>query len=114
MMHELAICESLLGVIEEQAKTQHFCRVCRVRLEIGPFSGVETEALRFGFDVVTKGSIADGAELEIIIPEGRAWCHDCNTTVTLTDRLAGCPLCGGASLQITGGKELRIKDLEVE
>lgn len=113
-MHELAICESLLSVIEEQAETQNFRRVHRVRLEIGPFSGVETEALRFSFDVVVKGSIAEGAELEISVPEGRAWCLACNTTVTLTDRLAGCPLCGGTSLQITGGKELRIRDLEVE
>lgn len=113
-MHELAICESLLGVIEDTAKAQSFCRVTRVRLEIGPFSGVELEALRFGFDVVTKDSVADGAALDIIETEGKAWCFDCNEAVTITDRTAGCPSCGSFHLQVTGGKELRIKDLEVE
>jgi len=113
-MHELAICESLLGVIEEQAKAQDFRRVTRVRLEIGPFAGVEVEALRFGFDVVTKGSLAEDAALEIIGTEGKAWCFDCNEAAALADRLQGCPRCGGFHLQVTGGKELRIKDLEVE
>lgn len=113
-MHELAICESLLGVIEDTAKAQNFRRVTRVRLEIGPFSGVEIEALRFGFDVVTKGSLVDGAALDIVALEGKAWCFACNEAVTITDRAEGCPRCGSFHLQVTGGKELRIKDLEVE
>jgi hydrogenase nickel incorporation protein HypA/HybF len=113
-MHEMSICESLLDMIEEQAKAQAFTRVRRVRLEVGPFSGVEPEALRFGFDVVTNGTLAEGAALEIIATEGKAWCPDCNQAVTLTDRLDGCPCCGGVRVQVTGGKELRIKDLEVE
>jgi hydrogenase nickel incorporation protein HypA/HybF len=113
-MHELSICESLLGVIEDQAKAQDFARVTRVRLEIGPFSGVEAEALRFGFDVVTKGTLAEDAALEIIETEGKAWCFDCQEAVTIASRIEGCPRCGGFHLQVTGGKELRIKDLEVE
>lgn len=113
-MHELAICESLLGLIEETAKAQDFRRVTRVRLEVGPFSGVEIEALRFGFDVVARGSLAEAAALDIIVTEGKAWCLDCNNAVALADRLEGCPVCGGYQLQVTGGKELRIKDLEVE
>lgn len=113
-MHELSICESLLGVIEDQAKAQDFRRVMQVRLEIGPFSGVEVEALRFSFDMVTKGTLADGAGLEIIETEGKAWCFGCNEAVTITSRIEGCPNCGSFHLQVTGGKELRIKDLEVE
>ena len=113
-MHELAICESLLGLIEETAKAQDFHRVTRVRLEVGPFSGVEIEALRFGFDVVARGSLAEAAALDIVVTEGEVWCFDCNNAVALADRLEGCPKCGGYQLRVTGGKELRIKDLEVE
>jgi hydrogenase nickel incorporation protein HypA/HybF len=112
-MHELSICESLLGVIEEQAREQDFIRVTCVRLEIGPFSGVELEALRFGFNVVARGTLAEGARLDIIETEGTAWCFDCNEGVTVANRVDGCPRCGGFHLQVTGGKELRIKDLEV-
>jgi hypothetical protein len=60
-MHEMSICENILDVLKEQARAQKFDTVKRVSLEIGPLSGVEIEALKFGFDVVMRDSIADGA-----------------------------------------------------
>ncbi|CAO3427028.1 hydrogenase maturation nickel metallochaperone HypA [Azospirillum doebereinerae] len=113
-MHEMAICESLLLAMEESGRANAFTRVRRVRLEIGRFAGVEIEALRFGFDVVTRGSLAEGAELVIEEVPGRGWCFTCNATVPLDHRLASCPSCGGDRLQPSGGTEITIKDLEVE
>ena len=69
-MHEMSICEGILTVMEEQASIQQFKRVISVWLEIGPLAGVEIEALRFGFDVVTRNSLAEGARLEIIEMSG--------------------------------------------
>ena len=113
-MHEMSICEGILQVMEEQAIAQQFTRVKAVRLEIGPLSGVELEALRFGFEVVTRESLADGAELEIIEMPGTAWCLNCAKGVPIQQRFDACPDCGSYELQITGGDELRIKDLEVD
>lgn len=112
-MHEMAICESILGIIKEQARTQNFARVERVCLEIGPFSGVEIEALKFGFDVVTRNSLAEGAKLEILEPPAEAWCMACAKAVPVRERFDACPDCGSHQLQITCGEELRIKELEV-
>ena len=69
-MHEMSLCESIMQIIEDEAQRQGFERVIRVRLEIGRLSGVEIEAMRFGFDAVTRDSLADGAELEIIEAAG--------------------------------------------
>lgn len=113
-MHEMALCESILQIIEEEARAQGFVRVKRVRLEAGPLSGVEPEALRFGFDAVTRGSLAEAATLEIIEAPGEAWCFSCGRTVIIESRGSPCPACGGWLLQVTGGEQLRIKDLEVE
>ena len=113
-MHEMSLCESILGVIEQQAVAQSFARVNRVRLEIGPLAGVETEALRFSFDVVTRGSIAEGAVLEIIEPPIAAWCMQCGEPVEVRQRHDACPRCASHQVQITGGDELRIKDMEVD
>ncbi len=112
-MHEMSICQSIVGILEEHAARQHFSKVLKVRLEIGCFGGVEPEALRFGFEAVTHGTVADGAALEIVDLPGRAWCFECSKAFPVTDRLADCPDCRGAQLSITGGDELRIKDLEV-
>ncbi|MBP2301074.1 hydrogenase maturation nickel metallochaperone HypA [Azospirillum picis] len=113
-MHEMALCESLLQSMEEAGRSHGFSRVRKVRLEIGRFAGVETEALRFGFDVVMRGSLAEGAELEVLEVAGQGWCFDCNDTVALEERLAPCPRCGGHRLHPNGGTGMTIKDLEVE
>ena len=113
-MHEMAISESILGILEDEARRQHYARVNRVRLEIGALAGIETEALRFSFDVVTKGTLAENAVLEIIGLDGQAWCLPCERSVPIGQRYDACPLCGGRALQVTGGEEMRIKDLEVD
>ena len=112
-MHEISLCESVLRVIEDQAAAQDYRTVETVRLEVGVLAGVEIDALRFGFDVVMKGSIAEDARLEIIAVEGRAWCPHCAKDVAIQRRFDACPECGGHRLQINGGDELRIKELEV-
>ncbi|MEW5963590.1 MAG: hydrogenase maturation nickel metallochaperone HypA [Pseudomonadota bacterium] len=113
-MHEMALCESIRCTLEEQSRLQRFSRVARVCLEVGPLSGVEVEALRFGFDVVMRGSIADGALLEIIECSAHAWCMQCADVVPIKARYDACSRCGSHQLQVTAGEELRIKELEVE
>jgi hydrogenase nickel incorporation protein HypA/HybF len=113
-MHEMALAESILTTLEEQARTHDYKRVKVVRLEIGPLAGVETEALRFSFDVVVKGTLADGARLDIDTDPARAWCLACGKLVVVAARYDPCPDCGGHQLQITSGTELRIKELEVD
>jgi hydrogenase nickel incorporation protein HypA/HybF len=113
-MHEMSLCESVLRMLEDHAVQQGYRRVKTVWLEIGALSGVEPEAMRFGFDVVMSGTLADGARLEIVHVPGQAWCMSCAKTVTVQQRFDACPDCGGYQLQVTGGEELRVKELEVE
>lgn len=112
-MHELSLSQGMVGIIEGQAAIHDFSRVFKVRLEIGVLSCVEPEALTFCFDTVTRGTLAEGARLEILTVPGRAWCRDCDVAVPIGRRVEPCPQCGGYRLQIQAGDEIRIKDLEV-
>ncbi len=112
-MHEMSICEGIRGVIEDQARAHNVTRVTRVRLEIGRFAGVELDALDFAFEVVMRGSVAEGAALAVIQLPGRALCYDCMKPVEINHRLDPCPDCGGGKLMPQEGDEMRIKDLEV-
>ncbi|MES9963433.1 MAG: hydrogenase maturation nickel metallochaperone HypA [Candidatus Sedimenticola sp. 20ELBAFRAG] len=112
-MHEMSLCEGILQVLEDNAKEQGYSRVKTVWLEIGELSGVEIEAMRFGFDAVMRNSLADGAKLEIIRLPGQAWCMQCAKNVVVKQRFDECPDCGSYQLQVTGGDEMRIKELEV-
>lgn len=97
-MHELSLCENVREVLEEHALANALTRVTRVRLAIGRFSCVEKPALAFAFEAVMRGSVAQGAVLEIIEVPGRALCLDCGRDVELEERFAPCPACHGDTL----------------
>ena len=113
-MHELSLCEGILQILEDSAKAQGFTTVKSVWLEIGSLAGVEQSALEFNFDIVTKGSLASNATLNIINLPGTAWCMQCADSVDVSQRFDACPQCGSYQLQVTGGEEMKIKELEVE
>lgn len=113
-MHEMSLTEGILRILEEQAEAQGYHRVKTVWLEIGALSTVDPEALRFCFEAIRGGTLADGARLEIARMPGQAFCMTCAKTVTVRQRYDSCPECGGESLQVTGGNEMRIMELEVE
>lgn len=110
----MSLCESIVQILEEQAQLQHYSRVKTVRLAVGRFAGVEHAALRFGFEVVTRGTLAEQAHLDIIDLPGQIRCLACGATATVPARYDPCPACGSHQVQITGGTELNIKELEVE
>ena len=113
-MHEMSLCEGIMRIIEDEARNKAFAKVKTVRLEIGALSHVEPEALKFCFDAVALHGLAAGAALEIVATPGTAWCLTCSKSVAISQRYDPCPQCGGYQLQVTGGEEMRITELEVE
>jgi hydrogenase nickel incorporation protein HypA/HybF len=113
-MHEMALAEGILQLVEETAQREHAQRVKLVVLEIGQLSTVEADALKFCFDAVTKGSIASGAALEIVRVPGVGWCMECAATLPMQELFGACPQCGGYQMQATGGTEMRVKEIEID
>ena len=113
-MHEMSLAENVLQIIEDSARTQNFRRVRCVTLEIGQLAAVEPDAMRFCFDAVTSGSIAEGARLEIIETPGEGRCTACGKTVAMHETYGLCPECGSPRLQVITGNRMQVKNLEVE
>lgn len=112
-MHEMSLAEGVLQLIEDAARREQFSRVTTVWLEIGQLAGVEVEAMKFCFDAVVRDSIAAGARLEIVATPGSGWCMQCAQSVPMSEAYAACPQCGGQQVQVTGGTEMRVRELEV-
>jgi hydrogenase nickel incorporation protein HypA/HybF len=113
-MHEMSLCEGVVGLIQDEARKQAFSRVKAIVLEIGALGLVEPEAMLFCFEAVSRGTIAEGAKLVIERPPGAGWCLDCAETVPLAERFGACPICGRYGVQMTSGDQLRVRELEVE
>jgi len=112
-MHEMSLAEGMLQLVEDGARRNDATAVKTVWLEIGALSQVEVDALRFCFDAVTRGSLAEGSRLEILTRPGLAWCMPCGDRVPMTLRGDGCPHCGSHPLQVLQGEGMRITEIEI-
>jgi len=113
-MHELAIAQSLLDVIEREVQKHEGGRVAKVKLRIGEFAGVVKEALEFSFDIIKQGTIAAAAELDIEVIGLRKRCATCDETFdSAGDFDLSCPQCH-APVDIVSGREMQIEYIELE
>ena len=112
-MHEVALAEGVLRIVEDAARANAAAHVRTVWVELGALAHVEPDALAFCFDAVIRGSVAEGAKLEIMRTAGVAWCLPCGARVALARLGDACPDCGSHQLQILEGEEMRVREIAV-
>jgi len=108
-MHELSLAESIVEIVTERTDA---ARVRRIRVEVGRSLAVVPEALRFCFEVVSRGSPLEEATLEVDEIPVSGWCAACDWEGILDGPVPLCPRCTGA-MEIRSGMELRIREVEV-
>ncbi|MBI3481147.1 MAG: hydrogenase maturation nickel metallochaperone HypA [Nitrosomonadales bacterium] len=113
-MHEMSLAESVLQLIEDEARNQGFSRVKTVCLEIGQLACVEKESMRFCFDAVVHGSIAERAQLEIIETAGQGICASCALEQPIVALHEACSNCGSHEIRVICGDAMRVIELVVE
>ena len=111
-MHELSIMTEALRMAVDAAQSAGATRVRKLRLRIGSLSGVVPDALRFAFDVVCHGTMAEGATLEIEAVPAACWCATCRAEFDCADFFNECPRCHRVSGELQRGRELDIADVE--
>ena len=105
--------QSALDAIRQQAVKHGATRVSRIVLRIGTLAGVDIDALRFAYEALTPGGLADGAVLEIESVPARAYCATCQAEFGAgRGFIFECPHCHAFSGEIRAGRELGIARLE--
>ena len=112
-MHEVALAEGMLRIVADAAARNAAACVHTVWVELGALAHVEPQALRFCFDAVARGTVAEGAALEIATTPGVAWCMPCAAQVALARLGDACPSCGSHQLQVIAGEEMRVKEIGI-
>lgn len=108
-MHELAIVQQVLEIVEEACAGRP---VRRVVLEIGKLSAVLPDAVRFCFEVAVEGTAMEGAQLDIVETPGAGRCRRCGAVVALERPFGRCA-CDCTDLEWISGEELKIREMEV-
>jgi hydrogenase nickel incorporation protein HypA/HybF len=108
-VHELGITQEIVAIAAEHSRG---ARVARVIVEIGRFTAVLPDAVRFCFDLCSEGTAVEGATLVIVEVPGRGSCRRCGLE-QLFDQPVGLCSCGSMDIEWTGGDELRVQRVEV-
>ncbi len=113
-MHELSLVASVFDILEEKARDHGASRVTAVVLRVGRMSGVVPDLLESAFDSFKKGTLAEGARLEIVIVPVKLRCPDCGGASVREDTDFSCAACGSRRVEIVEGREIVVEKIELE
>jgi hydrogenase nickel incorporation protein HypA/HybF len=113
-MHEQSIVENILAVALEHAEKAQAKKILRIYLVVGDLSGVVEEGVTFYFNFLSKDTIAAEASLFFMHIPAQLRCRNCDTIFTPERLDFHCPTCKEQQVDIVGGRELYIENLEVE
>lgn len=111
-MHEVSLMMGIMDIVLETAKKEQAKKVSKISLEVGARSGVVVDALEFAFDMVTRNTIAENADLDIELVPLKGECLVCGRLFESEEFLV-CDKCGNFARPISG-QELNIKSIEVK
>jgi hydrogenase nickel incorporation protein HypA/HybF len=111
-MHELAICQALLVQVEGIAR-EHAATVRRVRVSVGPLSGVDPGLLERAYPLACAGTVAEGSELALESAPVRVRCRGCGVESAASANRLLCAACGGWQTDLLSGDELLLLNVEL-
>ena len=117
-MHEMALMEQVVDIVVEEAQRQGAARVSVVHLTFGELTDVIVDLVPGLFEYLTRGTIAEGAEVVIKRVPAYVQCRVCNEAwhIDVRDQSSWtCPRCGAhKKYRLISGREFRIDSIEVE
>ncbi|MEO3808150.1 hydrogenase maturation nickel metallochaperone HypA [Sphaerisporangium sp. B11E5] len=109
-MHEFGIAEAILAAVEKRADGR---RVCRARVQVGALLRVAEPSINDAFALVSEGTVAEGARLDLVTLPVRVTCRDCGGAALSADPHAVCPACGSADVDSEGGDDLVLESIQL-
>ncbi len=116
-MHEMAIAENILQIIEDELAKNHCTKLTLVRVRYGALSQVVPDSLQFCFEAVIKDGPHEGARLEMEEVPLILRCGMCQQSFSPAEGspFEPCPHCEQTlGHEVEQGRELYVQHLEAE
>jgi hydrogenase nickel incorporation protein HypA/HybF len=119
-MHEFSVMSQIVESILAEAKKRDATRIEEVELQIGEYTMLGEEQLKFAYEVLSKDSILKGSKLKVSHIKGKVKCS-CGFEGTVEPSsdsphrvvpILECPKCKGAA-KITEGRECVIRNIRM-
>ncbi len=105
--------EATLALALDHARVQGAQKIHRIGLAVGERSGIVPEALALAFEVVSPGSLAEGAILQLESVPILCYCDYCQQAFHPADWIYACPRCQHLTATVCQGENLDLTLLEM-
>jgi len=121
-VHEFSITNQIVQNVLAEAEKRGAKKVTEVNLTIGKLTFLGLDQVRFAYEVLTKGTIAEGSKLVIEEQEGFVKCSNCgyqggfryedDPLYHVPVPTLKCPKCS-STVNIATGKECTIRNIKM-
>jgi hydrogenase nickel incorporation protein HypA/HybF len=116
-MHELFVTRSIHQIALKHARRNNVTKVLAVNLEVGALSDLQNEWLQKYFDRLSRGTVVEGAKLNIVRVSAVFFCSQCSQPFEIysfyeTDLT--CKTCHSEEVRLISGREYRVLNMEVQ
>lgn len=112
-MHEVGIVRGIVDTAVKTAEEHGAQRITGMSVVLGQFTHVTEESFRFHFEIMSEGTGAEHAAVEIRIEPGRVTCWDCEAVNPAMEEPV-CPACGSVRVERSGGDQCYLESIDVE
>jgi hydrogenase nickel incorporation protein HypA/HybF len=111
-MHELSLSGAIVNTVEKHAAGRP---VSVVSMRVGALRQVVPDTLDFYFGFVSKGTVCEGARLELELIPARLRCAACEREWEIELPIFMCPGCGPSGrVEVASGDEFEVESIEVQ
>ena len=104
-MHNLAMAQDILKAVLIEAEKHNAKQIKAISVKMGDGHFAESDSLQFCLEAAAKGTIAEGAEIDIELTGTTAKCRECALVFPVENNLPICPHCGDRNPEILDGDE---------
>jgi hydrogenase nickel incorporation protein HypA/HybF len=113
-MHELGVATEIVDLVTRVMDENSARKVGEIAVEVGTLSCVDPGSLEFCFQAITKGTRLENARLKIKEIKPRARCRVCKEEYEVRWDDFRCRSCGAADFDLLIGREISVREVEVE
>lgn len=120
-MHEISIAGAIIDAVVDAANKNNAKKVKEVFIEIGELTALNPDQLKFIFQKITCGTVAEGATYDIHVVKTLIKCRKCSygghtkffEKLHFFQPTVKCPKCEGTDVDIIEGRECCVKKIRI-
>lgn len=113
-MHEYGQTKQIVKIVNDAAQKLGAVKVNTVHLVVGENTSIIPQSVEMYFDMIAKGTAAEGAKLDVRVVKSEMHCPLCDKNFQRPRFSFACPECGTLGTPTDIGNEFYVESIEVE